>query len=341
MELDFLAFLGVVITLFLLMICGWIAARLNVIDDTASNRLSALIIKIGQPMMIISALVNAEFSWDNLKSGFWMVLIGFGLHIGMAAMAFICCKPFRDTDERKLTEFSLILTNCGFIGFPIMEALLGPTGLFLAAFYNISFQVTLWTWGIAILARGRDDIKLTVKKALLNLGTIPCLIGVALYVLNGAVLVPYVLPHINEAFPVLALTSAIPGFIKQFFSYLGGLCAPISLLITGALLAKRTPKQIFGSPKMYALLALKLFAFPLIVCLATHLLGLDKTNVLFCTAMAGLPTATSAVMMGTLYNINPGYAAQTVSISSLLSVVSLPVVLKVSDWIIHTLPQIF
>ena len=324
MELDFLAFLGVVITLFLLMICGWIAARLNVIDDTASNRLSALIIKIGQPMMIISALVNAEFSWDNLKSGFWMVLIGFGLHIGMAAMAFICCKPFRDTDERKLTEFSLILTNCGFIGFPIMEALLGPTGLFLAAFYNISFQVTLWTWGIAILARGRDDIKLTVKKALVNLGTIPCLIGVALYLADGT---------------IAGLDT--PAFVKQFFSYLGGLCAPISLLITGALLAKRTVKQVVGTPKMYVFSGLKLFAFPLVVCIVTHVLGLSETNVLFCTAMAGLPTATSAVMMGTLYNINPGYAAQIVSVSSLLSVVSLPVVLKVSEWITHVLPQIF
>ena len=323
MELDFFAFLGVVFTLFLLMVCGWFAARLNIIDDTASNRLSALIIKIGQPMMIISALVNAEFSWENLKSGLWMILIGFGLHIGMAVMAFVCCKPFRDPDERKLTEFSLVLTNCGFIGFPIMEALFGPTGLFLAAFYNISFQVTLWVWGIAILARGRKDIKLTVKKALLNLGTVPCLIGVALYIIGGMI------PGFE-----------FPDFLKQFFSYLGGLCAPISLLITGALLAKRTPKQMFGSVKMYAFLGLKLFLFPLVVCIVTHLLGLSQTNVLFCTAMAGLPTATSAVMMGTLYNINPGYAAQTVSISSLMSVVSLPIVLKAAEWITW-LPQIF
>ena len=323
MELNYMAFLGVVFTLFLLMVCGWFAAQFNIIDDTASNRLSALIIKIGQPMMIISALVNAEFSWDNLKSGLWMILIGLGLHVGMAAMAFVCCKPFRDPDERKLTEFSLILTNCGFIGFPIMEALFGPQGLFLAAFYNISFQVILWTWGIAILARERKDIKLTVKKALLNLGTVPCLIGVALYILAGTI------PGYE-----------FPDFFKQFLSYLGGLCAPISLLITGVMLAKRTPKQMFGSPKMYAFLSLKLLVFPLIVCLVTHFFGMDKTNVLFCTAMAGLPTATSAVMMGTLYNINPGYAAQIVSVSSLMSLASLPAVLKVAEWIL-LLPQIF
>ena len=57
-------------------------------------------------MMIISALINAEFSFDHLKDGLWMVLIGFGLHVGMAALAFICCKPFRDLEERKITEFS-------------------------------------------------------------------------------------------------------------------------------------------------------------------------------------------------------------------------------------------
>ena len=324
MQLNYPAFLSVIGTLFLLMICGWVAAKIGIIDRTSSKSLSALIIKIGQPMMIISALINAEFSLEHLRDGLWMVVIGFGLHIGMALLAFVCCKPFRDPDERKLTEFSLVFTNCGFIGFPIMEALFGPMGLFLAAFYNISFQVGLWTWGIAILARQRKDIKLTVKKALVNLGTVPCLIGVALYLLA----VPF------EGF-------TLPEFVKGFFSYLGGLCAPISLLITGALLASRTPKQIVGSPKMYIFSALKLFVFPLVICVVTHLLGLPKTTVLFCTAMAGLPTATSAVMMGTLYNINPGYAAQTVSVSSLLSVASLPVVLKASDWLIATLPQIF
>ena len=47
MQLDFFAFLSVVATLFLLMVCGWGAAKINIIDATASNRLSALIIKIG------------------------------------------------------------------------------------------------------------------------------------------------------------------------------------------------------------------------------------------------------------------------------------------------------
>ncbi|MBQ4113024.1 MAG: hypothetical protein IJD38_09535, partial [Clostridia bacterium] len=65
--MNFSALLTIIATLFLLMACGFFARKKNIIDDIASKRLSSLIIKIGQPMMIISALVEAEFSMENLK----------------------------------------------------------------------------------------------------------------------------------------------------------------------------------------------------------------------------------------------------------------------------------
>ena len=181
--MNFSALLTIIATLFLLMACGFYARKRGIIDDVASKRLSSLIIKIGQPMMIISALTEAEFSYDNLRDGLWIVLLGMVFHVVVGILAFLLCKGFRDPDERKITEFSLMFTNGGFIGFPIMEALFGPKGLFLAAFFNISFHLFIWSWGIAILARGRSDIKLTVRKIFVNLGSVPCLIGVLIYML--------------------------------------------------------------------------------------------------------------------------------------------------------------
>ena len=99
-----------------------------------SKHLSNLILKIGQPMMIISALVEAEFSYANLKDAAIIVVVGVFLHLFLAIVAYLACFRFKDLDERKLTEFSLVFANCGFIGFPIMEALFGPKGLFLASF---------------------------------------------------------------------------------------------------------------------------------------------------------------------------------------------------------------
>ena len=314
--MNFPAFLTIIATLFLLMACGFLARKLGIIDDVASKRLSTLIIKIGQPMMIISALVEADFSRENLVDGFVIVGVGLILHTVVAVLAFFLCKGFRNLDERKITEFSLIFTNTGFIGFPIMKALLDAPGLFLASFYLISFHLFMWSWGMAIIARKRSDIKLTVRKIFINFGSIPCLIGVLLYMA--------VIPFPNFV---------IPPFILQFMSYLGGLCTPISVLITGALLATRTPRQIFASGKIYYFSALKLIAIPLFVCVLAKLLGLSEFMILFCTVEAALPAAASITMFSEMHGLDAGYASQTVGVSSLFSVGTLPLVILIAKWI--------
>ena len=315
--MNFTALLTIIATLFLLMACGFFARKRGIIDDVASKRLSTLIIKIGQPMMIISALTEAEFSYENLGDGFLYIGIGIVFHAVMGGLAFLLCKGFKDLDERKITEFSLMFVNGGFIGFPILEALFGVKGLFLAAFFNISFHLFIWSWGVAILARKRSDIKLTVRKIFINLGSIPCLIGVLIYML--------VIP-----FPDFAL----PAFLSKFFLYLSNLCTPISVLITGALLATRTPKQIFGSGKIYYFSAMKLLVLPLIVCVICKLIGLPQDMTLFVTVEAALPAASSITMFSEIYGLNSGYASQTVGTSSLLSVGTLPLVLLVAQWIV-------
>ena len=315
--MNFTALLTIIATLFLLMACGFFARKKGIIDDVASKRLSTLIIKIGQPMMIISALTEAEFSYENLGDGFLYIGIGIIFHAVMGGLAFFLCKGFKDLDERKITEFSLMFVNGGFIGFPILEALFGAKGLFLAAFFNISFHLFIWSWGVAILARKRSDIKLTVRKIFINLGSIPCLIGVLIYML--------VIP-----FPGFVL----PAFLSKFFLYLSNLCTPISVLITGALLATRTPKQIFGSGKIYYFSLMKLIVLPLIVCVICKLIGLPQDMTLFVTVEAALPAASSITMFSEIYGLNSGYASQTVGTSSLLSVGTLPLVLLAAQWIV-------
>ena len=59
--------LTIILTLFFLMICGYICRKTKIIDDKASKALSRLIVSIGQPMMIIGALNNIKFSKENFQ----------------------------------------------------------------------------------------------------------------------------------------------------------------------------------------------------------------------------------------------------------------------------------
>ena len=307
----------VIATLFILMVCGFICRKARIIDDAASKKMSELILKIGQPAMIISAISGAEYSNENLKSAGIIVILGFITYAVTALLAFFICKPLKNPDERKITEFSLIFNNCAFIGFPIFEALLPENGLFLASFYIISFNISMWTWGIVILARQRDDIKLTVKKAFLNFGTVPCVIGIFIYLLKAP-----------------AIGFELPDVLTKSLGYLSNLCTPISVLITGALIATRSAKQIFASWKLYFFCFVKLIALPLIICLLAKLLRIPDIYALFATAATALPTASTITMFAETYDLDSGYSSLTVGVSSLLSVLTLPLVLMLAQKIL-------
>jgi predicted permease len=212
----------------------------------------------------------------------------------------------------------MVFGNTGFIGIPIMESLFGDVGAFMASFTTASFNILMWTLGIAILSRKRDDIKLTVKKALINKGTVPSIIGFALFMI-----------------PAFWQSFRLPTFVMTSLSYVASLCTPVSMLIIGALLAGRTAKQIFGSGKVYYLCVFKLAVIPLVVCVVMKLLGFGEMWILFATALTCMPSATSVSMLAELYDISPGFSAQGVGTTSLLSIATMPCVIFIAQKIIE------
>ena len=326
--IDFVPFLYTVITLFVMLIVGYVAGKTGIVNDTASKNLSKLIISIGQPALIIYSVIRMEYSSENLILGLSTLGFGFAIHIVLALLSFLACFRFRDLNERKITEFAAIFANVGFIGIPILESLFGARGAFMGAFFVVSFNVFLWTWGIVILSRQRPDIRLTPKK-LLNFGTVPSMIGVGIYLLKG--LLPPILPTaITNAITVVGIP------VTSCLSYMASLCTPVSMLIIGALLAKRSVKQIFFSGKIYYLSLMTLLLFPLAICGAMILLGFDSTWVLFAATVLSMPCATTVTMLAELHDIAPTYSAQAVGTTTLLSIATMPCVL----WIVQKLLEL-
>jgi predicted permease len=316
--MDFSALLTTITTLFIMLIVGYIASKLGIIDQVASKKLSALIVNVGQPTLIIYSIIKIQYSAENLSLGLKTLAMGFAIHFIGAALALLACMKIKNLDERKLIEFSIVFGNTGFIGIPIMESLFGDVGGFMASFIVVSFNILMWTLGIAILSRKRDDIKLTLKKALINKGTVPSVIGLAVFLL------PIILPSFK-----------LPTFALSSLSYIASLCTPVSMLIIGALLAGRSFKQIFGSGKVYYLCLFKLVIIPLLVCVIMKLLGFSDMWVLFAAALTSMPSATSVSMLAELYDITPGFSAQGVGTSSLLSIATMPCVIWLAQKIIE------
>ena len=121
---------------------------------------------------------------------------------------------------------------------------------------------------------------------------------------------------------------------SQFFNYLGSLCTPISVLVTGALLATMPLLDMFKNARLYVHSGIKLIVFPIILCLLAKAVGLNDTYILLVTAMAGVPSAAMVTMLAELHDIEPGYASQSVGMTSILSTATLPLVMLFAQWVV-------
>lgn len=322
--MDFAAFLSTVITMFVILIVGFILGKMNIIDSVASKRFSALIVSIAQPALIIDSLISKKYSMEALKLALISLGLAFAVHLIMALIAYLACIKIKDINERKITEFAMVFGNIGFLGIPVMESLFPDDGAFVASFFIVSFNILLWIIGLGILARKRDDIKLTPKKIFINKGTVPTLIGFVIF------LIPAFLPSFT-----------LHEVVTSSIGYIASLCTPISMLIIGALLSTRSAKQIFGSSKVYYLCFFKLIAIPLFFCFTLKILGFSDFWVLFITAVSGMPSATATSMFAELYDTAPGFSAQGVGTSTLLSVATMPLVIFIASMVIEWNISIF
>jgi Predicted permeases len=302
--IDITVVASVVATMFFVVIIGYIARKTNILNESASKIMSDLVIKVGQPFMIISAVLGIPYSNENLLEGGYILLLSLIIHIIAAGLAFITTAKFKDQEERRLTEFAATYANCGFMGFPLISAIFGNIGLFWASFFVIVFNLICWTYGQYVLSRANSNVKINPFNIFINYGTVPCVLGLVLYVLRVGDLLP------NVAFDAM--------------DYLGSLCTPLAMLVVGGLLATIPVKKLLTNVKIYLLCAVKLLILPIISGIILILLGFSNQMALFGSVMAALPTAANTAIFGESYNIKPSYAAHTVGMTTLLSVVTIP-----------------
>jgi len=304
---EFNAIINTTVTMLILMAIGFAASKFRVIDETASKNLSALIVNVGQPFLMVSSLVNAEFSIENLKTGAGVIAIAAAVHLIAILISQGVTAGFKNTNEKQITRYGMVFANNAFYGFPILKAVFGDVGVFWGSFYCVVFNLLCWTWGIFVISRANKEIRTSPRKLFLNIGTLSVLLGVVLYVTRC---------EVHES-------------VRSALSYAGGLCTPISMLLVGAALSRLSFKKMFASGGVYLTCLIKLVVLPLVCGGLAKLIGLPQEMVLFSAIMAGMPTAAVTEAFAEKYDVAPGYASTLVGMTALLSVATVPLVVLI------------
>ena len=148
---------------------GYLLQTKNIISRQFQYDLSSFILQVTTPCLLFSAIAQ-PFNSSLLKEGimaFVLMLFCFiiGYTVGIVSFKLLKIEKTR----RGVWVLGTTFSNLGFMGFPVVSALLGSEGLFIASFINIAFNILFFTAGIIIISKDQEqEHSFDWKKIFLN-----------------------------------------------------------------------------------------------------------------------------------------------------------------------------
>lgn len=292
------------VILFVYMMIGYVACKKEYFDQEFGKKLSWLVVNVANPMLAISAVVNNEE--QIAKKDFYVtVLLAICFYAFFLILARILPRLI-GVQKSDIGVYKMMTTfnNIGFMGFPVIAAAYGNGALIYAVPFSIMFNILCYTWGIQTLCGGGEKGN---WKRIINIGTISGIISIVLFFMQ----IP------------------VPKMICSLSAGLSNLTGPLSMLVIGISIAAMELKDLFTDVKLLKFALIKLLAVPvaamLLVCQVID-------NRLICEVflvMMATPAASMCAMLSQQYGGDYELAAKGVALTTILSVVTMPIVSEI------------
>ncbi len=293
--------------LFVLILTGYVLGKIKLFNEQSNSLLYSFIVNVAIPALIVSSMCM-PLTEEHLRRAF----ITMGLSILVYAVVFIIAWSVprwisNNQSEQGILSFSIMFSNCAFMGFPVLGALLGDEAIFYVAIYNIIFNILVFTLGIKFLEKGKNQKNSFDIKLLINPGIIASLIGLIIFF--GRI--------------------TLPTFITGALDSVAGICTPLSMIVIGSMLSQMPIKEMFGEKKIYILSFIRLFLLPFMIFILLKVIMKvqDDWLIIIPVVVAGMPVASNAAMMARAYDSDAEFASQAVMITTLISCISIPVLI--------------
>ena len=290
------------LVLFAMMITGFWAYRMKWIDRQGGNKLTTLIVKLFNPMLILSSVLGDRpanagnlLGQDLLLASLYFIFIILGSHL--------FCK-IRRYDRRSGNIYILLTTfgNLGFMGIPIVRAVYGPEYIIYVVIYLLIFNILAYTYGIW-LAMGMSPNKRSFSPVLMvNSGLVICVIAVICF-----------LARVKFPAPVVS-----------FCTYMGDCAIPLSMIVIGISLAQSNLKELLFDKDTYIFLFFRMLLLPAAGILIFKLLPFHKDVYVIFTLMISMPAATIGGMLAQEFAGRGNEASKIILLSTVISVFSIP-----------------
>ena len=301
--MDIMVVFQTMLKLFLLLILGFVLFKCHIFDEYTNKKISALIVNVASPMLIISSIAGVEGS--NKSIVFLMIGTGILMYIGFIILGKIINRifPFPKKDW-PVYECMVVFANTGFMGYPVLLDVFGQEAVFYASLIHMAFNFFVYTYAIMCLTKGDDsEFKLNFKQ-LLTPGIILIFVGIFIYLFD----------------------IQLPSVLMDTINSVGSLTAPLSMMMIGSSLAVYPIKDSFTDWRSYVFAFVRLMIVPFVTMIMCRLLHIDAYCANITIITNAMPVGSMVLMLATQYNANVKIVTRNIVVSTLLSVITIPIV---------------
>lgn len=296
-----------VLILFVLIAIGYLGGKTKVINETGSKVITDVVLYFVTPCVIINAF-QREFDVTMLIK---LVVSAVCSALILLFSVLVAQLLFRKhtPDKACVYKFATVFSNCGFMSLPLQQALLGDEGVFFGATFVALFNIFVWSYGL-ITMKGKSE-KGAIFKVLLNPGIIGTIVGIVLFLCSVT----------------------LPTIIAQPVSYMAALNTPVPMLIIGFYLSRANLKKAFTDVWSYISMGLRLIVLPLVTLLVLVLCGINGVLLVSLIISVASPVAAITTMMSAKYGRDTELSVSIVSSSTLLSLVTMPLIVGLAQYL--------
>lgn len=294
--------------LFLLLGAGFVSAKLKFVSDAATGHFTALLMKVTLPATLFTAMLR-PFDAAFLRDSLVIFLLGLFLFLGFALLCVPASRLFRVKEGgRGMWMICCTFCNNGFMGYPVILALFGEDGLALAAMMGIAFNLLVYTLGakqVLLDAEPGKSVVLSWKKLIFT--------GV-----NGATALGLVF---------FCLQLEVPAAVLTPLQHLANITTPLSMFLIGMTLARGSLGAAFRERDVFSACFMRLLALPVLSWAVLKLLPIENPLIPWVVLITmAMPAPAISGVLAEQYGCNTKLSAQIVFLSSLLCIVTIPLV---------------
>ena len=257
----------VMLTLFALVVVGFIAGKTGYLGGDFDRQLSRLVINITCPALILSSAMTGEL--PDRRYILPLLLISLLTYLLLSIAGFLLPRYITSNQNHQgPIGYALIFGNVGYIGYPVVASIFGHEAVFYAAVLNVVNTFAVFTIGTMLI---RFEKKVLYSTPML-----------AAYLTMGIVALQ--IDHIPEA-------------ISQPLTMLGNITVPAALLIIGSSMSQLSLRTMLGNGTVYVTTLLRLAVLPVAVHFIMLQLGFSPFVVNINTLVIAMPVATYGTIL--------------------------------------------